>query len=299
MYNLDKITTRRRPIYQQLAQYYYFCEQIRGMTPSTMQDKIYVLNHFLKHTGLHDLRKISNVVVFRWIEYQKQCNNSSRSINVRLAHLKAMLRWQREQGLKMPKLQLNLIIKLHEPPCRKVYFSHTEIMRALQYADSRAWLFIHLAFDCGLRISELQNLRVLDINHDRLTIIGKGQKRRFAFLSPEVKTRLDAWIKQNRLENYLWPSPLHPGQPLAICTIRRSMCEAFTMAGLDNFCPHDLRHSYATDLKQLGVPTRKIQAGLGHNSEHTTERYLSDLEGCDLREIYQIKYARRSVENSK
>jgi DNA-binding protein Fis len=43
-------------------------------------------------------------------------------------------------------------------------------------------------------------------------------------------------------------------------------------------------------LKLLGIPTRKIQAGLGHATESVTERYLSDLEGSDLREIYEIKY---------
>lgn len=294
MYNLDKIISKHHPAYRQLCAYYYFCGQIRGMTAATMQSKVYVLNNFLRITQLRDLRKISNHDIFRWVEEQKLRGNSGRSINVRLAHLKAMLHWQQEQGLKMPKLRLGLITKVREAPSRKVHFSRSEIERVLAGANPEAWLLIRLAFDCGLRISELQNLRRSDIEADRITIIGKWRKRRFAFLSPTVKRRLETWMNENAVRDYLWASPYNPSRPVATCTLRRKMQVAFQEAGFEDFCPHDLRHSYATDLKRLGVATRKIQAGLGHNSELTTERYLSDLEGLDLREIYKIKYSRGS-----
>lgn len=298
-YQLEQITSKRRPIYRQLYNYYHYCEQLRQMSPTTICSKVYVLNDFVRSTRLKDLRKVSNQHIYRWIDSQSARNNSGRSINDRLAHLRAMLRWQKEMNLKMPKLQLGLIPKVKEVPARKVCFSRTQIHSVLEQADLEEWLLIRLAFDCGLRISELRSLRLADIYNSRLTIIGKGHKRRYVYLSPEVQQRLHDWLQIHQIQNYLWPSPLVQGRPMAICTLRQKMRTAFQRAGFADFCPHDLRHSYATDLKLIGIPTRKIQASLGHASESVTERYLSDLDGLDLGEVYRQKYAsyNKSVEN--
>lgn len=289
-YQLEKVTSPRRAIFRQVHQYYYFCEHIRGMSSASMLSKTYAINDFIRKSNLGDLRKINNQHIYNWIDSQENRGNTGRSINDRLAHLRAMLRWQREMGLMMPKLKLALIHKVTEYPPRKRSFSRSDIQRVLEHSTTIEWLLIRLCFDCGLRIGELQSLQVKHIRGDRITVIGKGQKKRHAFLCLEVQERLRSWIIQNKIRNYLWPSPIFPHRPLAICTIRSYLRRAFTRAGFTDFCPHDLRHSYATDLKLLGIPTRKIQAGLGHATESVTERYLSDLEGSDLREIYEIKY---------
>lgn len=280
----------RYNIQKQVASYYDFCQQVRHMTRDTMLSKTYAINDFVKSSRLTDLHKISNQDIYHWINLQTERGNSGRSINDRLAHLKAMLRWQKDMNLEMPKLKLALIVKVVEAPPRKNFFSRHQIEQVLAQANQLEWLLISLAFDCGLRISELRHLQLTDIEEDRVSIIGKGLKRRYAYLRPEVRQQLTIWIKNQEISNYLWPSPLNPEQPLAVCTIRKYMQKAFLRAGVTDFCPHDLRHSYATDLKQLGVSTRQIQAGLGHASEVTTERYLSDLDGFNLREIYNIKY---------
>lgn len=290
-YRLEQVVPRRSQIYRQMTNYYNFCEQTRRMSRTTMQSKVYILNSFVRESRLTDLRKITNRQVYDWIDCQTRRGNTGRSINDRLAHLKAMLRWQQDMSLPMPGLRLGLIAKVREVPARKVCFSRAEVERALAGADPETWLMIRLAFDCGLRISELRNLQLSDFQGSRLTIIGKGSKRRYAYLSDEVQQKLQDWTTYNNIVGYLWPSPLSPDQPLAVCTVRQKMRAAFQAAGLPDFCPHDLRHSYATDLKQLGIPTRQIQAGLGHATEAVTERYLSDLDGFDLYEVYRQKYA--------
>ncbi len=281
---------RKNQIYLQLQNYLEFCTAVKRMSPATIQSKTYILNNFISETGLTDLRKINNQHIYHWIKVQKARGNSGRSVNVRLAHLCAMLRWQQAMNLPMPHLQLGLIVKSAERPPRKNCFTRTEIQCVLEQANQLEWLLISLSFDCGLRISELRNLRKNNLHEDCLTIIGKGNKRRFAYLQPETLRRLENWIKRQEIKGYFWPSPLQPEVPLAVCTLRTYMRAAFNRAGFSNFCPHDLRHSYATDLKKLGVSTRKIQAGLGHSTERVTEKYLSDLEGYDLRDLYEIKY---------
>lgn len=290
-YNLETITTKHTRVYHQLYDYYYFCEHTRRLSPVTMLSKVYIINGFIRDAKLQDLRQITNQNIYDWINLQSERGNTGRSINDRLAHLKAMLHWQKEMNLTMPKLQLGIIPRLMEAPPRKVYFTWQTIQKVLQQADLSTWLMIRLAFDCGLRISELRQLRMQDISANKLTIIGKGQKRRYAYLAPSVERRLRQWITEHQLDGYLWPSPIAPNRPLAACTIRQRLQAAFQRAGIQDFCPHDLRHSYATDLKRLGIPTRQIQAGLGHSSEAVTEKYLSDLDGLDLSKVYRRKYA--------
>lgn len=231
-------------------------------------------------------------MVYDWISIQKSHGNTGRSINDRLAHIKAMLRWQQEMNVKMPHLHLALITKVKETPPRKNYFTREDIHRVLSRANEVEWLLIHLAFDCGLRIGELQKLRIQHLLDDRLTIYGKGSKRRYVYICDEVKYRLEHWIEKHQIIDYLWPSPICQGRPLSCCTLRSYMRRVFMCCGYCDFCPHDLRHSYATDLKNLGLPTRQIQAGLGHTTEVVTERYLSDLDGFNLRTIYQVKYSK-------
>lgn len=291
LYQLESVAPKRSAIYQQIYQYYYFCEHVRHMSQVTLTNKIYVVNGFIRGLSISDLRKLDNQMVYDWITQQRLRGNTGRSVNDRLAHIKAMLRWQQDMNILMPKLRLALIAKVNEEPPRKVYFTRDDIKKVLKTANELEWLLISLAFDCGLRISELQKLQPKHLSNDRLTIIGKGAKQRYVYLCAEVLAKLQHWIKSRNITIYFWPSPLVPNQPLSICTLRSHMKQAFARRGFSDFCPHDLRHSYATDLKSLGIPTRQIQAGLGHATEAVTEKYLSDLDGFDLRQIYQIKYS--------
>lgn len=103
-YNLEKVTSPKRYIYRQLYNYYVYCEQTRRMTATTMLSKVSTLNGFVLTSRLSDLRKISNQIITNWVNVQVKRGNSGRSINTRLAHLKSLLHWQSEMGLKMPKL---------------------------------------------------------------------------------------------------------------------------------------------------------------------------------------------------
>ncbi len=292
-YNLEKVCRKNSAIYRQISAYYNYCETIRHMSHATIISKVYTINDFVRESKISDLRKINNQHINIWINAQYLRNNSGRSINDRLAHLKAMLRWQKDMNLHMPHLKLGLVPKVTELPARKVCFSRDEIERVLKYANEFQWLLISLCFDCGLRISELQNLQRCHLCRDRLYIIGKGKKSRYVFLRRETRLRLISWLEQHPASEYFWESPLQVGVPLATCTLRLSMKQCFKRAGIENFCPHDLRHSYATDLKNLGISTRHIQAALGHAAEAVTEKYLSDLDGFNLREVYHIKYSQQ------
>ena len=231
-----------------------------------------------------------NQQIYDWVDYQKSRGNSGRSINNRLAQLKVMLRWQRDDNVSMPNLKIARIVMQKELPPRKKYFSRPEIQKVLTYANLREWLMIKLSFDCGLRIGELLNIQLADIHGCKIRVVGKGSKLRWVIMSEESRNKLDEWINNERISSFLWPNLLHTGH-VSQEDARNAMRKVFRQAGFYDFHPHDLRHSYATDLKNLGLPTRKIQLAMGHASEATTERYLSDLDGLNIEEIYRVKYA--------
>lgn len=285
-YGLEKVTSPNYPIYQQLLTFYEYCEQVLAYTAKTMASKAQSVNDFVRFSNIRKLEDITNQQIYDWVKWHKERGNTARSINNYLHQLKSMLKWQKEENIEMPNLKLSRIAFQKEKPARKNWFTRGQIKLALLYADPREWLFISLSFDCGLRINELMNLKLSDLHGRKIKIIGKGKILRWGMMSRKTKRRLKRWIKKENITDYLWRGRYgigHLGQEKA----RLLMQAVFKKAGFDNMVPHDLRHSFATELKLLGLPTRKIQLALGHSSEAITEQYLSDLAGVTIESIHK------------
>ena len=133
-----------------------------------------------------------------------------------------------------------------------------------------------ISYGAGLRASEVCNLKVTDIDSDRMLIHveeGKNGKDRNAMLSPGLLGLLrDFWLEA-RPEGWLFPGkpkimPLSPRQ------LNRAFSSAKHMAGINKPATlHTLRHSFATHLLEAGTDVRVIQVLLGHSKLSTTARY--------------------------
>lgn len=141
---------------------------------------------------------------------------------------------------------------------------------------------IETLYGCGLRVSELVNLRIDNINFDDgiLIVIGKGDKQRLVPMSGVSLDEIGRWlvdrseitVKRGE-EGFLFIS--RRGRRLTrvmVFYIIKSLAEA---AGVrKSISPHTLRHSFATHLLEGGANLRAIQQMLGHESISTTELYL-------------------------
>jgi integrase/recombinase XerD len=129
----------------------------------------------------------------------------------------------------------------------------------------------------GLRVSEVCQLRVTDIDSQRMTIRieqGKGAKDRYTVLSPRLLTELRRYWLANRPEPWLFPSRT-AAQPMLVKTAQRIFRAAKDRAGITKDCGiHGLRHAFATHLLEAGVNVHRIQRLLGHGSLNTTARYF-------------------------
>ena len=135
---------------------------------------------------------------------------------------------------------------------------------------------LSISYGAGLRASEVCNLKLGDIDSDRMLIHveqGKGKKDRKVMLSPGLLELLRAWWREARPEGWLFP-----GQPKINPISPRQLNRAFTsakhMAGISKPATlHTLRHSFATHLLEANTDVRVIQVLLGHAKLSTTAQY--------------------------
>lgn len=268
-----------KSIDKQIDEYLNYCENVRRMSEQTLHSKRWIFREFLKTIKIDSLSELSNKHINEWIAEQTARGCSGRTINSRLVNLVAMLRYFQDMGISFPKLKLRLIIKCKEQPPRRVYYTREQIEQVLRYADHLEWLLIKLCFDCGLRISELRNLRLMNLNGRMVTFIGKGSKARESYMSEEARSRLDDWIQRNRISDFIWVRTPGKNEPMSVEDIRYLMKKPFYQAGFKNFYPHALRHSFATDIQKHGASLMETKEMLGHARIETTERYVHGLEG--------------------
>ena len=140
---------------------------------------------------------------------------------------------------------------------------------------------IEVLFSCGLRVSELINLKLSNLYVDEqfVRVMGKGSKERLVPISPRALEELNYWFSmRNEMsikpgeEDYVFLNRRghHLTRTMILIMIKRYAAEAGIKKTIS---PHTLRHSFATSLLEGGADLRAIQAMLGHESIGTTEIY--------------------------
>lgn len=161
--------------------------------------------------------------------------------------------------------------------------------RGVEGARNRA--IIEVLFSCGLRVSELCQLRFSDVFLDEgyLRVLGKGSKQRLVPLSPSAIQELTTYLthpdrpKAKRgQEDYIFLSRI--GKAISRITVFVFIKEAAQAAGVKKtISPHTFRHSFATALLEGGANLQAIQLLLGHEDVGTTEIY-THIDRTRLRE---------------
>jgi integrase/recombinase XerD len=150
-----------------------------------------------------------------------------------------------------------------------------------KWEGQRNKAIIEVLFSCGLRVSELVNLKLSNLYLDEqyVRIFGKGSKERLVPISPKAIRELNDWFVDRNLMNikageedyvFLNRRGAHLTRTMILIMIKRQA----EVAGITKtISPHTLRHSFATALLEGGADLRAIQAMLGHESIGTTEIY--------------------------
>lgn len=153
----------------------------------------------------------------------------------------------------------------------------TKLFNALSNKKHKAMLFT--AYSAGLRVSEVVNLKIADIDSERMQIFierAKGKKDRYVNLSPVLLDILRSYIRNYKPKPRVY---LFESEQTETAYPPRTVQQIFTNAKLKagirkDVGIHSLRHSFATHLLEKGTDIRYIKEILGHFNIKTTERYL-------------------------
>ncbi len=187
------------------------------------------------------------------------------------------------------------------------YESITTLIDATGGSDlpQRDRALIELLYGTGMRISELTNLSIDDIDPDSGTVIvtGKGNKQRLIPVGTYALKAIEKYVQGERREQVGKGAGTHKlflnrrGNPLSRQSAWECVAQSAGRANIAGVSPHSLRHSYATHLLERGADVRTVQELLGHASVTTTQVYT--LVTVDtLREIYAASHPRSALPRS-
>ncbi len=244
-------------------------------------------------------------------QYSQLKLNNRTPVQIELTHLQAFVKWISEMGFSATS-QARIIsgiktfykfllieneiqqspAELLEAPktARKlpVYLSIEEIDKLVAQIDrstpegERNVTMLETMYSCGLRVSELVNLKISDLhlNEDYIKVVGKGNKERLIPIGKLAKKLINNYIQIVRVHLPVKKNAgdviflNRRGSPISRVMVFYVIKDLADKAGIKKkLSPHTFRHSFATHLVEGGADLRAVQEMLGHESITTTEIY--------------------------
>lgn len=243
----------------------------RNYSIRTIKSYAFCLDKFLQWCK-KEPRELTKVDIRRYLYHLCSRNKSASTLNVNLQAIKFALEeiLNKRFFVRLPYSKVSQ--RLPEA------LSKREVVQLIAaIPNKKHQLMVKLLYSAGLRVSELVNLKVRDLDFENNTgwvRHGKGNKDRPFIIATAIKDELSKRIEEVNLNYSSW---LFPGRGTHLHT--RSVQEIIKKATVKarlrkNVHPHTLRHSFATHLIENGYDVATVQSLLGHNSAETTMVYV-------------------------
>jgi len=240
--------------------------KIRGFSPLTVRNYSFFVNKFLEKTNKksEDLNE-DDVKIYLSELFDTKSKNTIMLAAASLKFLYSQILEKDFSKIKMPKKEKRLPEVLNKE----------EVKNLIDSSDNmKSRLIISLLYSSGIRVSELVNLKLDDLNlGDKTGWVrkGKGNKDRLFTLSENLSNELKEYIDTRCSGNkYVFSKD----NPLTTRNIQKIIKGTRFRAKINKkVTPHTLRHSFATHLLENGTDIRIIQSMLGHSSLSTTQVY--------------------------
>lgn len=277
-----------------IAKFSDYLANIKNYSPNTVISYRNDIEEFMNFIisermapGLVGIR--NNKICKFYASYLSSKDLATSSINRKLSSLRSFY----EYLLKNGYVSKNFFDEIEPPKAEKRLpktIKTNEIMMLFNVCDQtkalgfRNYCILEMLYGCGLRVSELCNLEIKDIDFDDLTILihGKGSKDRVVIMYEEMADNLRKYISSFRLD-LLYKSEEHEnrhvflnknGTTLTPRGVRVILNKLIADCGETfKLSPHMLRHSFATALLSNGADMRSVQELLGHENLSTTQIY--------------------------
>jgi len=270
--NLDKYRLRKLPSgYRSCPDLYLQKLEVNKYAFNTAKTYISCFEHFINYFPSTPIANISEEEVNTFLQELVRLGKSDSYINLSINAIKFYF----EIVLAMP----NRFYSVDRPRVSRSLpqvLSKSEVVKILSsIRNIKHKCIISLIYSAGLRRNELIQLKLQDIDSNRMMIhvkAAKGKKDRYSLLSKRALSDLRLYYKIYKPKHFLFEGK--SGKQYSPSSVRKILSNAVSQVGIKKkVTPHTLRHSFATHLLEDGVDLRYIQTLLGHSSSRTTEIY--------------------------
>ena len=237
----------------------------------------------------------SNIKIYLSYLYDKKLNRNS--ISRKISGVRGFYNYLYNNGI----IDKNHFSDIRNP--KKIrglpnYLKEEEIAKIFDVPDintdlgQRNLLIIEMLYATGVRVSELVNIKLKDIDkyNDSIKIIGKGNKMRIVYFGSFCRISLDRYLKDSRVNlntknsEYLFLNK--NGYKLSDRMVRNIIDDLIIKAGISKHVyPHMIRHTFATDMLNSGADLMTVKELLGHENINTTSIY-THVTDEQIRKIY-------------
>ena len=233
------------------------------------------INDFIKYLSNKDYLKINDDDVVYYLEYLYKLEYNKNTISRKLSSLRSFYNYLVNNDVisynyfnnhKNPKKDKLLPKYLRDEDVKIMYDKCKNV---------RDKLILELLFVTGIRVSELVNIKINDINFNNreIKILGKGSKERIVIFSNNCLNNINDYLSnRNKVSNYLIINK--DGNKISTTSIRNILNKIKLISGVrTKITPHMLRHTFATDMLNNGADLVSVKKLLGHESLDTTSIY--------------------------
>lgn len=282
-------------LYQFISEYLEYLSIEKGLSENTLNSYSSDLIAFADHLISNDIKELSSItrlIINSYIRYLRTSKFTSSSITRKIVSLRGFFYWLASNN----NISSDPMISVEQPKVEKFLpkvLTIKEIESLLNLcATPDECAVIELLYSSGLRVSELVNLKLNNINFDDNYLIckGKGDKERIIPIGNKAKHALKYYISTTREECIKSTSVMdhlfinNKGKKLERQDIWR-LIKSLSKGINKPISPHTLRHSFATHLLENGADLRSVQELLGHSSISTTQIY-THVSKKRLKEVY-------------
>ena len=237
------------------------------------------------------------------LDYYDKEKLKNYSIRRKISSLKGFYKYLTREG----KIDDNPFSYVTLPKCEKKlpqYLNYNEVIEMFETVDTsnllglRNRLIIELLYATGVRVSELVNIKIndIDINNRSIKVIGKGNKERIVFFNEITKKILNKYLSESsdlRREDYLIIN--NNGKGITSRSIENIINKVINDTSIiKHIHPHILRHTFATHLLNNGCDLLTVQELLGHESISTTGIY-THVTKEHIKDVYYHTHPRSKI----
>ena len=266
------------------------------------KDDLIEYNEFLLN-NFTNILSISSEISYKYMKYLYDRGITKSSISRKLSSIRGLYNYLIREDITKDNYFNNISNPKREKYLPK-FLKDSELEKLFSVCnddtpiEQRDTLIIELLCATGIRVSELVNIKIKDINRKEklIKVLGKGNKERIVIYNNHTKKALDTYLKDGynyfnkKSSEYLILNK--NGNKLSERYIREIINKKVSQASLDiKISPHTLRHTFATDILENGMDLMTVKELLGHESLNTTSIY-THITNEQIKKTYNLAHPR-------